>query len=67
MSSTFGQVSRLVGVAEIAKLLGVSRQRVDQISREDPTFPQPIDTLAAGRVWGGQDVEKWARRTGRLK
>lgn len=54
----------LMGVHEIAKLLGVSRQRVDQITRDDPTFPEPVDTLASGRIWRRQDVERW-RSVGR--
>lgn len=47
-----------MGVAEIADLLGVSRQRVDQLSRE-PDFPAPLSTLRVGRVWNAGDVEAW--------
>ncbi len=43
----------------------VSRQRADQLSRTD-TFPQPVVELASGRIWKREDVEAWARRTGRL-
>jgi prophage regulatory protein len=57
----------LLGATEIGVLLGVSRQRVDQLTREDETFPKPVAELAAGRVWDREDVEKWARMTGRLK
>lgn len=49
----------LMSVHEIAELLGVSRQRVDQISRADKTFPAPVDTLAVGRIWNRADVEQW--------
>lgn len=56
----------LVGVAEIAKLLGVSRQRVDELARTDPAFPAPAAKLTAGRVWETADVERWARETGRI-
>jgi prophage regulatory protein len=52
---------------EIAKLLGVSRQRVHQITGEDPTFPAPAATLSVGRVWERADIERWARTKGRLK
>jgi prophage regulatory protein len=55
----------LVGTAEIAKMLGVVRQYVDRLSREDPAFPKPIAELAAGRVWKRADVVKWAKATGR--
>jgi predicted DNA-binding transcriptional regulator AlpA len=60
------QKLNLVGIAEIAQLIGVSRQRVDQLSRRDPDFPEPVAELHAGRIWLRQDVLHWARRTGRL-
>jgi predicted DNA-binding transcriptional regulator AlpA len=52
---------------DVAKLLGVSRQRVHQITDEDPTFPQPVMVLGVGRVWERSDIEKWAREKGRIK
>lgn len=57
----------LVGVHEIANLLGVSRQRVDEITRTHADFPEPEAVLASGRVWKREDVEAWARRTGRMR
>jgi predicted DNA-binding transcriptional regulator AlpA len=55
----------LVGAAEIAAMLGVSRQRVQQlISR--PDFPAPAVTLAMGKVWRTADVQAWAKASGRL-
>ena len=59
-------VHHLVGVAEIAQMLGVTRQRVNQLVRE-PDFPAPEAKLTAGRIWKRVDVEAWARRTGRLR
>jgi predicted DNA-binding transcriptional regulator AlpA len=56
----------LAGVAEIAELLGVSRQRVDQLVRDHDDFPRPIAELAAGRIWMKNDIVKWAQRAGRL-
>jgi predicted DNA-binding transcriptional regulator AlpA len=55
----------LVGVAEIADLLGVSRQRVDQLAERDD-FPNPAAVLAAGRIWKRADIEAWGRKAGRL-
>lgn len=55
-----------MGVQEIARLLGVTRQRVDRITRTHEDFPAPAAELASGRVWRRADVETWARRTGRL-
>lgn len=56
----------LVGLTEIAQILGLSRQRVDQLLRSDEAFPQPVANLTAGRIWERADVEAWGRATGRL-
>jgi predicted DNA-binding transcriptional regulator AlpA len=55
----------LVGVVEVAKMLGVSRQRVYQLAKTYPDFPQPEVVLAAGRVWSTKDIEGWMRRHAR--
>lgn len=55
----------LLGVTEIAELLGVTRQRVHQL-RQLEDFPRPTATIAAGAIWLREDVEQWARETGRL-
>lgn len=55
----------LMGIAEIAALLGVSRTRIHQI-RGEGALPEPYDSLAMGPVWLREDVQKWARETGRL-
>ncbi len=46
-------------------MLGVTRQRVDQIAREDPNFPPPEAELATGPVWSRGAVEEWAKAMGR--
>jgi hypothetical protein len=56
----------LVGPAEIGEMLGVTRQRVDQLARDDPSFPEPAAVLATGRIWERAVVEAWARETGRM-
>jgi predicted DNA-binding transcriptional regulator AlpA len=58
--------SQLLGCHEVAALLGISRQRVDKISRTDEFFPSPIADLAAGRIWKRDDIFQWATRTGRI-
>jgi len=55
----------LVGITEIAEMLGVSRQRVGQLAAT-ASFPEPAARLAAGPVWEREAVEEWARSTGRL-
>ena len=57
--------SYLVGTAEIAEMLGVSRQRVDAIARTHEDFPAPEAVLASGRIWLRVAIEDWARSTGR--
>ena len=49
---------RVMGAAEIADRLKVTRQRAYQITaRRD--FPEPIAHLAMGQVWDTEDVEAW--------
>lgn len=55
----------LMGIAEIAELLGVSRTRIHQL-RTEGVLLEPYDSLAMGPVWLRADVEQWARETGRL-
>jgi predicted DNA-binding transcriptional regulator AlpA len=52
---------RLVGAAEIRAMLGVSKQRVYQITTKKG-FPDPVAVLAMGKVWLAEDVEKWIAR-----
>ena len=50
----------LVGTAEIAVMLGVSRQRVLQLAQK-PGFPKPAVILKGGTVWHTEDIEEWAK------
>ncbi|BCY12201.1 hypothetical protein L3i22_072890 [Actinoplanes sp. L3-i22] len=50
-----------MGAGEIAKRLGLSRQRVQQLAERDD-WPTPFDELAMGRVWLITDIEDWIRR-----
>ncbi len=60
----------LVGITEVADLLGVSKQRAWELSKT-PDFPHPYVELAAGPVWNRYAVarfkERWPRRPGRPK
>lgn len=49
---------RLGGVAEVADLLGISRQRVAKL-RERADFPDPVGDLAQGAVWDLDAIEAW--------
>jgi DNA-binding CsgD family transcriptional regulator len=58
----------LVGVAEVAELLAVSKQRVSELHRRED-FPEPVAVLATGPIWQLPAVKAfastWARRPGR--
>lgn len=60
----------LLGVTELAGILGVSRQRASELARSS-SFPAPFVELAAGPVWIEDNVrhfcETWERRPGRPK
>jgi len=57
---------QLMGSAEIAELLAVSRQRVQQLIAK-PDFPAPVADLAMGKVWRVEDVRAWGVETKRLE
>ena len=52
----------LVGVAEVREILGVSRQRVHQIVRDHPDFPEEVADLAAGKIWYRSEIVQWAKQ-----
>ena len=60
-------MDQLVGTAEIAQRLGVKRpQVVHDWRRRHADFPAPVAELSSTLVWAWPDIEKWARKTGRL-
>nr|MDT0662329.1 hypothetical protein [Micromonospora sp. DSM 115978] len=46
---------------EVADLLGVTRQRVHQLS-ERHDFPAPYTVLSVGRIWDGAKIRAWAAK-----
>lgn len=52
---------QLVGVAEAAELLNVSRQRISQLAR-DPRFPTAVAHLRATPVWRADQVATYGVR-----
>lgn len=60
----------LLGVAELAERLGVSKARASELARLE-TFPHPVALLASGPVWTEASVsghlEGWNRKPGRPK
>lgn len=55
----------LVGVAEIAEMFGVTRQRVNAIVKTSEDFPAPEAELSAGRIWLRSAIVAWADAHGR--
>ncbi|MEZ5217865.1 MAG: AlpA family phage regulatory protein [Ilumatobacteraceae bacterium] len=55
-------VENLRGASDVARRLGVSRQRVHQLMRDDPTFPAPVTTIDRTHIWDMAEVDKWAAR-----
>ena len=54
----------LMGAAEVAAHLGVSRQRVNQLA-SGGDLPEPVAVLEAGRIWLADDIRAWAAERGR--
>lgn len=48
----------LVGMGEIRRMLGVSRQRAYVVTRSR-AFPPPLVELEQGPIWRRSDVEAW--------
>lgn len=48
----------LVGATDVARMIGVSRQRVYQLA-ETLTFPEAVAHLARGAMWRRLDIERW--------
>jgi hypothetical protein len=55
---------QLMGAAELGILLGVSRQRVTQLTGKQ-WFPAPVTRLAMGAVWELVDIERMVSGRGR--
>lgn len=63
------EIPELLAASDIARLLGVSRQRVNQLRRDNSCFPPPVASTGAGQLWTRDAVDwfagVWDRRPGR--
>lgn len=50
----------LVGWAEVAEILGVSKGRARRIRSEHPWFPATVCELRCGPVWWREEIEEFA-------
>ena len=55
---------QLVGVAEVAELLGVTRQAASNWRERHADFPSPIASLRSGPVWELPAILSWAQAQG---
>lgn len=62
-------IPELWGAHEAAQHLGVSRQRIHQLSIGNRAFPEPVVRIALGPLWTRASIEAfdaaWSRRPGR--
>jgi transcriptional regulator with XRE-family HTH domain len=62
---------QVVGTSEVAKMLGVTRQRVSQLWRQNANFPPPLAVLECGPIWVedwlAEFARVWQRKSGRPK
>lgn len=59
-------VSDIVGTAELAEVLGVSKQAIGHwvAGRRRPGMPKPIKVLRATAIWSLSEVRSWYQHTG---
>lgn len=60
-----GGRAEVVSGAEIARRLGVSRERVRQLAEEPGRFPAPIGMTGKSRAWRWGDIADWTSGGGR--
>ncbi len=61
------ELEDLLNASEVAEVLGLShRQAVATYRGRYDDFPQPVMSKGTCVLWRRQDVEAWARETGRL-
>ena len=57
-------IDELVTRREIAQRLGISPERVRQLSLHR-RFPRPAGTVGRARAWRRDEIAAWAEQTGR--
>jgi predicted DNA-binding transcriptional regulator AlpA len=58
------QRAELVGIPEVAELLGVKRETVDKWRRRG-RLPEPGWVVGGSPVWEAGEIRAWAKTTGR--
>jgi chromosome partitioning protein len=57
-------VMELLGLAEVAELLGSTKQNVANWRARREDFPEPVATLKSGPVWNADSILEWASNEG---
>lgn len=57
----------LVNQTDAGDILGVTRQRVEQLKRESKDFPEPVYAKDRTFLWRRDDIRRWGRDAGYLK
>jgi predicted DNA-binding transcriptional regulator AlpA/predicted nucleotidyltransferase len=60
-----GRDHLVLAPSEVARLLGVSRQRVYELIRTHQDFPSPLVTKNGVGLWSRAEIERWASRWAR--
>ena len=50
----------ILGTSEVAKVLGVSKQRIHAL-RKNKKFPKPVLVLAATPIWDAREINAFLR------
>jgi chromosome partitioning protein len=54
----------LVGMAEVAEILGVTKQTLTNWRHRNVSFPSPLAELRSGPVWKREEVVSWGQSVG---
>lgn len=52
-------VELLVGSAEVAEIVGLTKSSINYLARTDPTFPEPVHHVRATPLWLAPEIENW--------
>lgn len=59
------QLPMLLGVKEVARICGLTKQRISQLARDEAaSFPRPIAWVEATPLWLGDEVAEWREARG---
>lgn len=57
----------LINATEVADMMGLTRQRVVQLSAERDDFPTPVYDERRTRLWRRDDIRQWGQDNGYIK